>query len=493
MAELPARRGVAHDQQPGRLEVPGQHAVDAGPDHGRGPHDGDLQAGVAARRLRAQPLDLQPVRDQPAVRHGTQRCVLGERQRVVRQRAVDHRRRAQHHPAYAGGGGRREHGLGAADVELALLAPVAVDGGVDGQVDDRVDLAQPARQRGVPDVEDPPGHAAGLAAVVVEAHDLADVRVGHQPGRHRGAEPGGGTGDRDHRTAGGPAAAPWANGAGRVAVGGTHRGSAGVECREGRPRAQHPVDTVGRTAVMVRPSCQLRGSRGEASPAGAAAGCHQPGDDVRRDVSNLPFGFNPGPPDDDERLGLGTGRSRPAGRPVRGPDGRRRRHRRGLLPARRAAVLPGRPGQLGPGARRGPADRVGGRRPLGRHRRARAGPRRDAPRRALAGRGLRVPGRYVGGQGLEPRRVGRGDAAGVARAGRPGRRQGRRLDGHDARRRGRPDGPARRDAGAGGRADRPAAADDAQHRRRDVRHPDRPGHRRAGGRGGRLAPTSGCR
>ena len=56
---------------------------------------------------------------------------------------------------------------------------------------------------------------------------------------------------------------------------------------------------------------------------------------------------------------------------------------------------------------------------------------------------MRLPGRRDGGRGLEPRRVGRGDAAGVARAGRPGRRQGRRLDGHDARRRGRPDGAAR--------------------------------------------------
>ena len=187
MAELPARRGVPHDQQPRGLEVPGQQAVDAGPDHGRRTHDGHLQAGVAARRLRAEPLDLQPVRDQPAVRDGTQRRVLGERHRVVRQRAVDHGGGAQHHPAYAGGGGRREHGLGAADVELALLAAVAVEGGVDGQVDDHVDLAQPARERRVPDVEDPPGHALGLAAVVVEPHHLADVRVGHQPRRHRGA------------------------------------------------------------------------------------------------------------------------------------------------------------------------------------------------------------------------------------------------------------------------------------------------------------------
>ena len=358
VAELPARRGVAHDQEPGSLEVPGEHAVDAGPDHGRGTDDGHLQTGVAARRLRREPFDLEPVRHQPAVRDGAQRRVLGQRDVVVGQRAVDHRRRAEHDPAYAGGRRRGEHRLGAPHVELTLDATVTLQGGVDGEVHDGVDLAEPGRERGVADVEDPPGHPLGLATAVVQADHLRDVRVGHQPGRHRCPQAGGGPGDGDHR-APGPAGAPRANGAHRDAVGGTHRRTAGVGSVKRHPRSQHPVDTVGRAAVMVRPSCQLRAPRGGGATTGRPpAGTAGRRREARRE--QLPLRLQPGLARRRQRLRVRSRRLRPAGRPVLRPDGRRRRHRRRLLPARPAAVLPGRPGELGPRARRGPADRVRG-------------------------------------------------------------------------------------------------------------------------------------
>ena len=57
-----------------------------------------------------------------------------------------------------------------------------------------------------------------------------------------------------------------------------------------------------------------------------------------------------------------------------------------------AAVVPGRPGQLGPRPRRRAAERQRGRRPVGRDRRARAGLRGHAARRAVARRGDRLPG-----------------------------------------------------------------------------------------------------
>jgi hypothetical protein len=201
VAELPARGGVAHDQQPRRLEVPGEHAVHARADDGRRPEHRDLQAGVAARRLGGQPLDLEPVGEQATIRHGTQRRVLGQRQLVVGQRAVDHRRRAQHYPAYAGRGRRGEHRLGPPDVQLSLHPAVATQLGVQRQVDHGVDLGEAGRQRRVPDVEHPPGDSLGLPAVVVEADDLPDLRVGHQPCRDRRTQPGRRAGHGDHRLA----------------------------------------------------------------------------------------------------------------------------------------------------------------------------------------------------------------------------------------------------------------------------------------------------
>ena len=233
---------------------------------------------------------------------------------------------------------------------------------------------------------------------------------------------------------------------------------------------------------MVRPSSQLR-----CTCATPRRGTRR-GREARRE--QLPLRLQPGPSDDDGSGGEPVPGGPAAARPAVGPA-RRRRAATSAPPSPQlgaAAVVPGRPGQLGPRARRRAAGRRRRRRPLGRDRRARAGARRDAARRAVAGRGVRLPGGAARGQGLEPGRVGRGDAAGVAASSstrsRPGpsTRWARCSSGE-----GGADGPARRSArAAAARDDRPAAADDAQHRRGDVRHPDRPGHRRAGRRGGRL-------
>ena len=97
-----------------------------GPDDGRRPQHGDLQPGVRLRGARAASRSISSRSEtQDAVGHRPQRRVLVERHRVVGQRAVDHRGRHQHHPAYAGRGRRREHGLGPADVAARPLVPAA--------------------------------------------------------------------------------------------------------------------------------------------------------------------------------------------------------------------------------------------------------------------------------------------------------------------------------------------------------------------------------
>ena len=174
---------------------------------------------------RAKPLDLQPVREQAAVGHGAQRGVVVERHRVVRQRAVDHGRGAEHHATDAAGSSRGEHGLRAADVALPAGLGVAVEGGVDGEVDDRVHRREPAGQAGIGDVEDPPGDPRHDPAALVETDHLRHVGPLHEPLRKGRTETVGGAGDGDDRRLR-PAAAPRANGRLGVAVAGTHRAAA---------------------------------------------------------------------------------------------------------------------------------------------------------------------------------------------------------------------------------------------------------------------------
>jgi putative hydrolase len=58
---------------------------------------------------------------------------------------------------------------------------------------------QPRRQRGIPDVGDPPGHPGHVTAVIVDRDYPADERRAREPERERLADPAGRTSDRHHR------------------------------------------------------------------------------------------------------------------------------------------------------------------------------------------------------------------------------------------------------------------------------------------------------
>ena len=234
---------------------------------------------------------------------------------------------------------------------------------------------------------------------------------------------------------------------------------------------------------MVLPSCQHRGRRGR-----RAGGVPGPVDDVEARREQLPFGFN--------------------------PSGRRRRSS-GNRPVPAAAADPFSALRCG-GARQ---DIGAAFQRLGQLLSWQGGPvnwdlARDVARQAVA---AAVTGRSAGAErmevadamrlaelwldeataparparrrpGLEPRRVGRGDAAGLEGlvdpvAAKAVESMGAMLSGDS--------GPmaqlgAMPEQLQAARRGRPAAADDGQHRRGHVRQPDRPGPRLAGDGGGRL-------
>ena len=230
-------------------------------------------------------------------------------------------------------------------------------------------------------------------------------------------------------------------------------------------------------------------------------------------VSDLPFGFQP--PGDNERR---TRRRRP-GRPVRHV---RRRGRQDMSAAfhRFADLMSWSGGPVNWDLARDVAAGVGRR--VRSHRRPGPDPGRrrgPAARRPVAGRRRpRCPTGIRTTRGLEPRRLGPGDAARVVRAGGPGGRESRRRALGLVRARRRAGSAAAGDAGDGGRArgcsarsaarcsaarsarpwacsparcrlDRDRAAARARRRRRaapDQRRRVRRGHRRARGRGAAL-------
>ena len=147
------QRGAAalDGQQAGGLEVPGDQGVDALADQRGGPDHGDRHARVGRGRALRELLDLQQVADHAAVLVGAERRVLGQRHRVVRAGAVDHRAGHQHDPADPAGRRRGQHGLRAADVERAPRPGVGLGGQVQVGVHDHVDArpaARPAPGRG---------------------------------------------------------------------------------------------------------------------------------------------------------------------------------------------------------------------------------------------------------------------------------------------------------------------------------------------------------
>jgi len=201
MAELPARRAALDGQQPRRLEVAGDQGVHTLADQRGGADDRDGHAGVGLRGALRQVLDLQQVPDHAAVRVGAQRCILGQRDRVVRPRTVHHRAGHQHDPAYPPRGRRGQHGLRTADVERPPGPLVGVGGQVEVGVHDHVHSGQPAGQGRITDVDHPPGHAGRIAPVPVDGDEPADPGRRRQPGGERVAEAAGRPGDGHHRAA----------------------------------------------------------------------------------------------------------------------------------------------------------------------------------------------------------------------------------------------------------------------------------------------------
>ena len=192
---------VAHDEQPRRLEVPGQHAVDAGPDHGRRAQHRHLQAGVAARRLSRQPLDLQPVREQAAVGDGAQRGVLVQRHRVVRPA-----RRRPWPTCRARRGGRRAAAAAVSTVCVprTLRSPARLGVAVEARCRRRGGRWCPPTRAGRPSAGSVTSRTRQVTprhdpAALVETDDLRHVGPLHEPLREGRTEPVGGAGDGDHR------------------------------------------------------------------------------------------------------------------------------------------------------------------------------------------------------------------------------------------------------------------------------------------------------
>ena len=199
MAELPAGRAALHGEQPRCLEVPGHQRVDVVSDQGGGPHHGHRHARVGPRRAARQLLDLQQVPGHAAVCVRGERRVLGQRDRVFRPGAVDHRAGHQHHAPDPPGRGRGEHRLRPAHVEGPARPGVGVGRQVMVGVHHDVGAGQPPGQGRVPDVGHPPGHARDVAAVAVDRDDLLDGRRRRQPDGQGAPYPASRPGNRHDR------------------------------------------------------------------------------------------------------------------------------------------------------------------------------------------------------------------------------------------------------------------------------------------------------
>jgi hypothetical protein len=254
VTELPGGTRSGDDEEPGRLEVAGQRGVRAADQDG-GPDDGDVEAGMGTRRAAAEPLDLQQVADAGGLGGGTQLRVLGQRDVVVRQRAVDHGRRAQHDAVHAGGGRRGQDGLRAAHVVRGARGGVALQVEVEREVHHHVDAAQPVGDGRVAHVEDVPGGVLDLAAALVDRDDLLDLLGRGEPARQQVTDPCGGAGD-GHDGAAGPARGCGVSRSANLRFWGTHRASPAVVFSTWANDAYVPGDVhpaADRQEVCVRP------------------------------------------------------------------------------------------------------------------------------------------------------------------------------------------------------------------------------------------------
>ncbi len=179
VAELPGGARSGDDQEARRLEVAGQCRVRTADQHGGTDH-GDVESGVGARRAAAEPFDLQQVADAGRLGRGAELGVLGERDVVVGQRAVDHRRGAQDHAVYTDGRGRGQHGLGAAHVVRGTGGGIGLQVEIERQVHHHIGAAQLLRDGRIAHVEDVPRGLGGLSATLVDGDDLLDLLGGRQ-------------------------------------------------------------------------------------------------------------------------------------------------------------------------------------------------------------------------------------------------------------------------------------------------------------------------
>ena len=238
MAELPAGREALDREQARRLEMPGDQGVDAVADQRGRSGDTDLQAQMGAGRPLGQVLDLQQVADHAVVGLGAERRILGQRDRIVRLCAVDHRAGHQHDPAHAAGRGGGEHGLGAADIESTPGPGIRVRRQVEVGVHDNVHVGQAPGQGRITDVDYPPGHAPNVTADVIYRHYAPDQRGLGEPRRQCQAESVRSAGDRDNwpqacrgRRFEGPSGH---HGLGRLAGAAVRLAVAGPRCRSRR-------------------------------------------------------------------------------------------------------------------------------------------------------------------------------------------------------------------------------------------------------------------
>lgn len=184
-------------------------------------------------RTPGEPFDLEQVPDAGRLRRRPQLRVLRERQLVVLERAVDHRRGAQHHAAHPGRGGGRQHGLRAPHVVGRPGGGVTPQVEVEREVDDDVHTAQLVGDRRVTDVEDVPLRRVAVAPPLVDGDDLLDLLRRGEPLGEQRADPGRGAGHGDDgpaRTGRGRAVSRCAN----LRIWGTHQVSPAVVLAYGR-------------------------------------------------------------------------------------------------------------------------------------------------------------------------------------------------------------------------------------------------------------------
>ena len=161
----------------------------AGADHGRRAQRGDGDVGMAPAPLGEEPLHLGGLHRGREVGVGTQRGVLGERDRVVGPRAVDGGAGDAHDPAGADRRGGVEHVTRALDVDPRHERDVGH--GVDdaGEVHDDVDALEQRLQLGAGDVD--PGEFDRARAPFGLAHVEAEDRDRRRDGRRgRGGDGG---------------------------------------------------------------------------------------------------------------------------------------------------------------------------------------------------------------------------------------------------------------------------------------------------------------